>query len=111
MVSLIDSDKAHSLFKIEFPAQLDIDDNGTITSDSETLSEGSSFNDKKVQNNSGKWSRIENTLFIEGVIKYKCNWKKIQKSIKTRTITQTRSHAQKIFIKIKNKNIIQQINI
>ena len=61
-----------------------------------------------MQINSGKWSRIENTLFIEGVIKYKCNWKRIQKSIKTRTITQTRSHAQKIFIKIKNKNIIPE---
>lgn len=108
MVSLIDSDKSHSLFKIESPAELDIDDNRTITSDSETSSEGNSFYDKKVQINSGKWSRIENTLFIEGVIKYKCNWKRIQKSIKTRTITQTRSHAQKIFIKIKNKNIIPE---
>ena len=86
MVSLIDSDKSHSLFKIESPAELDIDDNRTITSDSETSSEGNSFYDKKVQNNSGKWSRIENTLFIEGVIKYKCNWKRIQKNIKTRTI-------------------------
>ena len=94
MVSFFDSEKSHSL--------LDIDDNRTITSHSETLSEESSFLDENVQINSGKLSRIENELFIEGVIKYKCNWKRIQKNIKTRTITQMRSHAQKIFIKIKN---------
>ena len=62
----------------------------------------------ELQINSGKWSRIENELFIEGVIKYKCNWKRIQKNIKTRTITQMRSHAQKIFIKIKNTNLIPE---
>ena len=78
MVSFFDSEKSHSL--------LDIDDNRTITSHSETLSEESSFLDENVQINSGKWSRIENELFIEGVIKYKCNWKRIQKNIKTRTI-------------------------
>ena len=100
MVSFFDSEKSHSL--------LDIDDNRTITSHSESLSEESSFLDENVQINSGKWSRIENELFIEGVIKYKCNWKRIQKNIKTRTITQMRSHAQKIFIKIKNTNLIPE---
>ena len=100
MVSFFDSEKSHSL--------LDIDDNRTITSHSETLSEESSFLDENVQINSGKWSRIENELFIEGVIKYKCNWKRIQKYIKTRTITQMCSHAQKIFIKIKNTNLIPE---
>ena len=106
MVSFINSDKSHSLFTIESPALLDVDDNRTITSHSDTLSEQSSSSDENVQINTGRWSRKENTQFLEAVIKYKCNWKKIQKSIKTRTTTQARSHAQKIFLKIKNKNLI-----
>ena len=32
----------------------------------------------------------------------------LEKNIKTRTITQMRSHAQKIFIKIKNTNLIPE---
>ena len=106
MVSFINSDKSHSLFTIESPALLDVDDNRTITSHSDTLSEQSSSSDENVQINTGRWSSKENTQFLEAVIKYKCNWKKIQKSIKTRTTTQARSHAQKIFLKIKNKNLI-----
>lgn len=108
MVSLIDFDKSHSLFKIESPALLDVADNRTITSHSDTLSEQSGPSDGDVQINTGRWSPIENTQFLEGVIKYKCNWKKIQKNIKTRTTTQARSHAQKIFLKIKNNNLIPE---
>ena len=44
MVSFFDSEKSHSL--------LDIDDNRTITSHSETLSEESSFLDENVQQHS-----------------------------------------------------------
>ena len=40
------------------------------------------------------------------MVQFGNNWRKIQENIKTRTTTQARSHAQKIFIKIKNKHII-----
>ena len=50
----------------------------------------------------GRWSRNEHIKFIEGYIEYGKNWKAVQKCIGTRTSSQTRSHAQKFFLKIKN---------
>ena len=91
MVSFINSDKSHSLFTIESPALLDVDDNRTITSHSDTLSEQSSSSDENVQINTGRWSRKENTQFLEAVIKYKCNWKRIQKNILPRSRRNSRN--------------------
>lgn len=82
----------------------------TITSNSDTLSEVtlSSVSDENEKTfHSGKWSKTENRLFLEGVLNFGNNWKKIQENIATRTTTQARSHAQKIFLKIKSKNIIE----
>ena len=60
----------------------------------------------KKPNNSGRWSKEENFLFFQGLEKFGNDWKKIQENIKTRTTTQARSHAQKIFLKIKSRNFI-----
>ena len=54
--------------------------------------------------NSGRWSEEEHQKFIEGILEYGNEWKKVRKIIKTRTSTQARSHAQKFFLRIK-KNI------
>lgn len=54
--------------------------------------------------NSGRWTEEEHKKFIDGILEYGNEWKKVQKFIKTRSSTQARSHAQKFFLKIK-KNL------
>ena len=49
---------------------------------------------------SGRWSRSEHERFLKGVEKYGRNWTQIQKVVKSRSLTQVRSHAQKIFLKM-----------
>ena len=49
----------------------------------------------------GRWKFKEHIQFLEGLDKYGVNWKKIRPLIKTRTIDQIRSHAQKFFMKLK----------
>lgn len=51
--------------------------------------------------NTGRWSEEEHQKFVDGVLKYGNDWKKVQELIKTRSSTQARSHAQKFFLKIK----------
>ena len=58
----------------------------------------------KTQFNSGRWKEEEHKKFIEGILEYGNEWKKVQKIIKTRSSTQARSHAQKFFLRIK-KNL------
>ena len=63
---------------------------------------------KNNQNNeenflTGKWSDEEHELFLEGILKYGNEWKKVQQIIKTRDSAQARSHAQKFIMKIKKK--------
>ena len=41
--------------------------------------------------------------FIEGILKFGNDWKKVQNIIKTRSSTQARSHAQKFFLKLKKE--------
>lgn len=43
----------------------------------------------------GKWTKEEHTRFMDAFNAYGKNWKKIQESVATRSITQVRSHAQK----------------
>ena len=52
--------------------------------------------------NSGRWKREEHHKFLEGLIKYGNDWKMVQQIIKTRTSSQSRSHAQKFFLKLRN---------
>ena len=49
----------------------------------------------------GKWTEEEHEKFIEGILNYGNEWKKVQQIIKTRSSTQARSHAQKFFLRIK----------
>ena len=51
--------------------------------------------------NEGRWSTEEHIKFIEGLVKYGKNWKNVQKNIGTRSVSQTRSHAQKFLLKLK----------
>lgn len=45
----------------------------------------------------GKWGKVENDRFFKALEKYGKNWVQIQKCVKTRTLPQVRSHAQKMF--------------
>jgi SHAQKYF class myb-like DNA-binding protein len=53
--------------------------------------------------NTGRWSQDEHKKFIEAIIKYGNEWKKIKEFIGSRSSTQARSHAQKFFIRLKKK--------
>ena len=47
--------------------------------------------------NKGQWTSEEHNLFLQGVLMYGREWKKMQPLIKTRSIVQIRTHAQKVF--------------
>jgi len=51
--------------------------------------------------NEGRWSKEEHEKFLEGIVLYGINWKKIKTLIETRTSMQVRSHAQKFYHKMK----------
>ena len=48
----------------------------------------------------GRWSTEEHDLFLKGLELYGKGWKKIAQLIKTRTVVQIRTHAQKYFQKL-----------
>ena len=51
----------------------------------------------------GRWHLGEHKRFLEAIIKFGNDWKKVEKYIGTRTSSQARSHAQKFFIKLKEE--------
>ena len=57
----------------------------------------------------GRWTNEEHKLFIESIIKFGNDWKKVEKYIGTRSSTQARSHAQKFFEKMKIANMIDEV--
>ena len=81
--------------------------------DSKNENEMNKSNSNSNEYNSGRWSNEEHNKFIEGILKYGNEWKKVQNIIKTRTSTQARSHAQKFFLRIKkvaNQEILNDEN-
>jgi SHAQKYF class myb-like DNA-binding protein len=60
---------------------------------------------KKNCYNIGRWTEDEHRRFIEAILKHGNEWKSVQKHIKTRSSTQSRSHSQKFFLKIKNYDL------
>ena len=65
------------------------------------------------QFHTGRWTEEEHQKFIEGILEYGNEWKKVQQIIKTRSSTQARSHAQKFFLRVKKiiKNNGESFNI
>ena len=69
------------------------------------------LNEQKIENNDlngGRWSKDEQRLFAEAVLKFGNDWKKIQNHISSRNITQVRSHAQKFLMKLKENRFLQK---
>ena len=62
-------------------------------------------------NSNGRWTKEEHNKFIEGIIKFGNDWKKVQKYVSTRTSTQARSHAQKFLLKLRNSDFFKKKNI
>ena len=60
-------------------------------------------NGKEQENPNGRWKKAEHDKFMKGLEKYGRDWVKVQKVVKTRSLAQVRSHAQKCF-----KNMSQQ---
>ena len=58
----------------------------------------------KIEKNTidGRWGKDEHDIFLKGLGIYGTNWKKFKDIIKSRTLTQVRSHAQKYFLKMKS---------
>jgi len=48
----------------------------------------------------GRWLEKEHDLFVEGVKKFGRDWRKVSTVVKTRTVIQIRTHAQKCFEKV-----------
>ena len=59
----------------------------------------------------GRWSKEEHDKFIEGIIKFGNDWKKVQNYVSTRSSTQARSHAQKFLLKLRNNEYLKKNNI
>jgi SHAQKYF class myb-like DNA-binding protein len=47
--------------------------------------------------NSGRWNKTEHDAFLSGLELYGKNWRQVAAHVKTRTVIQTRTHAQKYF--------------
>ena len=58
-------------------------------------------NENNSQFHSGRWTEEEHQKFIDGILQYGNEWKKVQQIIRTRSSTQARSHAQKFFLRVK----------
>jgi SHAQKYF class myb-like DNA-binding protein len=48
----------------------------------------------------GRWTTEEHLLFLKGLELYGKSWKKISEIVRTRTVVQIRTHAQKYLIKL-----------
>lgn len=60
--------------------------------------------DKKNPTN-GRWTKTEHDRFMKGLEKFGKDWVSVQKVVKTRTLTQVRSHAQKVFLKMDQSDV------
>jgi len=59
----------------------------------------------------GRWTNEEHDLFLQGLRAYGKDWKRIANLVKTRTVVQIRTHAQKFFLGKKcDRSFIIQMN-
>ena len=52
------------------------------------------------QEHTGRWTKEEHEAFLSALQMYGKEWKKVAARVKTRTVVQTRTHAQKYFQKL-----------
>jgi SHAQKYF class myb-like DNA-binding protein len=66
---------------------------------SQSLSQGS-HSASGVEEHTGRWTKEEHEAFLQGLKMYGKEWKKVAAKVRTRTVVQTRTHAQKYFQKL-----------
>ena len=66
--------------------------------------------EKQKKDKCGRWKKTEHDRFMKALEKYGKNWPLVQKAVKTRTLTQVRSHAQKLFLSMTKKDMKQLNN-
>ncbi|KAF1773860.1 Myb domain [Phytophthora cactorum] len=65
---------------------------------------GSTSSGKTLKGNTGRWTEAEHKLFLQGLETFPYRaWKKIATLIKTRTVVQIRTHAQKYYQKLEKE--------
>lgn len=62
------------------------------------------------ESNQGRWSAEEHRLFIEAVNQFGREWDKVQSVVKTRSLAQVRSHAQKYFLKLSRSEDLERLH-
>ena len=75
---------------------------------SNKINNNNTFNNKNYS--AGRWKCDEHKRFIDAIIRYGNNWRQVQKYVGTRSSTQTRSHAQKFFEKLKRSQLFKREN-
>ena len=76
--------------------------NNIKLSEDEIIENNDSSFSLEAKNNTGRWTDEEHNNFLKALIEYGNDWKQVQKKVKSRSSSQSRSHAQKYFLKIKN---------
>ncbi|GMF14005.1 unnamed protein product [Phytophthora lilii] len=72
--------------------------------DADDSARAASPSGKPVKGNTGRWTEAEHKLFLQGLETFPYRaWKKIATLIKTRTVVQIRTHAQKYYQKLEKE--------
>jgi SHAQKYF class myb-like DNA-binding protein len=72
----------------------------TVTMATAATAQSSGANGGSLGENTGRWTSEEHNLFLQGLELHGKGWKKIAGLIKSRTVVQIRTHAQKYFQKL-----------
>lgn len=63
------------------------------------------------QEQTGRWTREEHSAFLSALKRHGKEWKKVAAKVKTRTVVQTRTHAQKYFQKLQKGTGAEKIDL
>jgi len=90
-ISLLDINRS----KTGYNNHLEYSAHGNSSTNAGGVGLGSDGNRRSKSGSNGRWTQEEHKLFLEGLKLYSKDWRKIQAHVKTRTLVQIRSHAQK----------------
>lgn len=60
--------------------------------------------------NHGRWTAEEHQLFLEAINQFGREWDKVQAVVKSRSLAQVRSHAQKYFLKLSKNEELEKLS-